>query len=159
VRLIPNQAKVSQRREWAMAQQDGASTKRHHTQWAAQFFVAGELCKRGYDVAFTMGNATPEADLMVSLPGGSMFLVDVKGQRTKNFWRITPKPARDNLYYVLSYVPATNEYPRFFVLSQKTLSKLMIEYEHSGIKFDPRFSGINWTTPAPHEDKWDILPQ
>lgn len=37
----------------------------HQTQWAAQFAVASELCKRGYEVSFTMGNATPVADLMV----------------------------------------------------------------------------------------------
>jgi hypothetical protein len=36
----------------------------HRTQWAAQFAVASELCKRGYKVAFTMVNATPLADLM-----------------------------------------------------------------------------------------------
>jgi hypothetical protein len=26
----------------------------HQTQWAAQFAVASELCKRGYEVALTM---------------------------------------------------------------------------------------------------------
>jgi hypothetical protein len=62
---------------------------RHLTQWAAQFGAAGELCKRGYEVAFTMGNTTPEADLMVLAPQSrEMFLVDVKGQSTGSFWRI-----------------------------------------------------------------------
>jgi hypothetical protein len=37
----------------------------HQTQWAAQFAVASELCKRGYEVSFTMGNTAPVADLMV----------------------------------------------------------------------------------------------
>ena len=32
---------------------------RHQTQWAAQFAVASELCKRGYEVSFTLGNNTP----------------------------------------------------------------------------------------------------
>lgn len=58
---------------------------RHHVQWAAQFEVAAELCKRGCDVAFTMGNATPLADLMVLSPSGHTFLVDVKGQSSRNF--------------------------------------------------------------------------
>ena len=40
----------------------------HRTQWAAQFAVASELCKRGYEVSFTMGNTTPLADLMVVSP-------------------------------------------------------------------------------------------
>jgi hypothetical protein len=52
----------------------------HQTQWAEQFAVASELCKRGYEVAFTMGNATPLADLMVVSPvQRENFLVDVKG--------------------------------------------------------------------------------
>jgi hypothetical protein len=49
------------------------------TQWAAQFAVASELCKRGYKVAFTMGNATLLADLMVVSPTSRKnFLIDVK---------------------------------------------------------------------------------
>ena len=35
----------------------------------------------------------------------------------------------------------------------------MSAYEHSGVKFDPRFSGINWTMPFPYEDKWELLPK
>jgi len=31
----------------------------HQTQWAAQFAVASELCKRGYEVGFTMGITQP----------------------------------------------------------------------------------------------------
>ena len=39
----------------------------HRTQWAARFAVASELCKRGYQVALTMG-IHPVADLMVVSP-------------------------------------------------------------------------------------------
>lgn len=132
---------------------------RHLTQWAAQFAVAAELCKRGYEVAFTMGNTTPEADLMVIPPvSRKMFQIDVKGQSTKNFWRIKEKLPRDNLYYVLTFVPV-GQSNRFFILRQNRLSTLMKEYERSGVKYDPRFSGVKWTTPYPFEDKWDSLPQ
>jgi hypothetical protein len=59
----------------------------HQTQWAAQFAVASELCKRGYEVSFTMGNATPIADLMVVSPiRREMFLIDVKGLYRRNPW-------------------------------------------------------------------------
>lgn len=74
---------------------------RQATQWAAQFAVAAELCKRGCEVSFTMGNCTPLADLMVLAPSGRMFLVDVKGQSTRNFWRIKAKILHPDLYYVL----------------------------------------------------------
>lgn len=132
---------------------------RHLTQWAAQFGVAGELCKRGYEVAFTMGNTTPEADLMVLAPDSrKMFLIDVKGQSTNSFWRIKGKLARDNLFYILAYVPVGKS-NRYFVLRQSELTKLMKEYEHSGVAFRSDFSGINWSTPVAFEDKWDLLPR
>jgi hypothetical protein len=78
----------------------------HQTQWAAQFAVASELCKRGYEVSFTMGNATPLADLMVVSPlKREMFLIDVKGLYRKNPWLVKRHPPRQNLFYVLAYVP------------------------------------------------------
>ena len=65
------------------------------TQWAAQFAVASELCKRGYEVSFTMGNTTPLADLMVVSPHAkAMFLIDVKGQYRRNPWPIKRKELR-----------------------------------------------------------------
>ena len=135
-----------------------SSRGRHLTQWAAQFGAAGELCKRGYEVAFTMGNTTPEADMMVLAPvSRKMFLVDVKGQSTSSFWRIKEKPSRLNLFYVLAYVPLGKP-NRYFVLKQSDLTRLMTEYEHSGVAFRRDFSGINWGACASYEDKWDVFP-
>ena len=133
--------------------------QKHHTQWAGQFAVAGELCKRGYDVAFTMGNATPLADLMVVSPGKQSFLIDVKGQRTGSFWRIRDRAeVRSDLYYVLAFVPQDKP-NRYFVLSHAETHDLMKKYEVSGVKFDPRFSGFNWTAPHVFENRWDLLPE
>lgn len=130
---------------------------RHHTQWAAQFAVASELCKLGCDVSFTMGNCTPVADLLVLAPSGRTFLVDVKGLANPNFWQIRQKPPTPDLYYVLTLVRrgAPN---RFFPFAQPMLTDLMIAYQHSGVKFDPRFTGINWGAALPHEDNWGSLP-
>jgi len=88
----------------------------HRTQWAAQFAVASELCKRGYEVAFTMGNH-PSVDIMVSSRSGDQFGIDVKGLYKRNFWVVKPKAARAALFYVLAYVP-TGEANRFFILDQ-----------------------------------------
>jgi len=85
----------------------------HQTQWAAQFAVASELCKRGYEVAFTSGHTTPVADLTAVSPvAKTMFLIDVKGLYRPNPWLIKRKPIRDNLFYVLTFVPVgkPNEY-------------------------------------------------
>lgn len=130
---------------------------RSFTQWAAQFAVASELCKRGYLVSFTMGNTTPDADLMAVSPKRSAFLIDVKGQSGNRFWRIKQKKPREDLFYVLSLVPPGKP-NRFFIMSQAEVSRLMKAYEISGVKYDARFSGFNPSAPAPFEDRWDLLP-
>ena len=55
------------------------------TQWAAQFAVASELCRRNYKVALTLGNH-PMIDLMVVSPNDAKFNVDVKGQYSDKPW-------------------------------------------------------------------------
>lgn len=130
---------------------------RHFTQWAAQFSVASELCKLGYLVAFTTGNATPEADLMVMSPQRQSFLIDVKGQKANSFWRIRNRKTLPNLFYVLAVVPRSKP-NSFFVLSHAEVNRLMKAYERSGVKYDPRFSGFNPGSIAPYKDRWDVLP-
>jgi hypothetical protein len=70
------------------------------TQWASQFLVAAELERVGYVVTFTMGHATPVADLMVGHPNGRQFWIDVKGLATRNSWWGKEKPLRPGLFYV-----------------------------------------------------------
>jgi len=131
---------------------------KHFSQWAAQFAVASELCKRDYDVAFTMGNATPLADLMVLSPGKRSFLIDVKGQRSTNVWLVKERlEIREDLFYVFALVPPDKP-NRYFVLSHAGVHDLMEQYKHSGVKFDARFPGFNWTACHPFEDRWDLLP-
>ena len=55
----------------------------YSTQWVAQFYVAAELTKKGYIVAFTLGNA-PSTDILVSTPTENNFRVEVKGHSTRN---------------------------------------------------------------------------
>jgi hypothetical protein len=130
----------------------------HRTQWAAQFAVASELCKRGHEVSFTMGNRTPLADLMVVSPvEKKMFLVDVKGLYRKNPWIISRKPLRAELFYVLAYVPddAPNE---FFILTQELVDHYIdVELHRLGRDQDYGMMGILWTQAAVHKD-WNILP-
>jgi len=85
----------------------------HRTQWAAQFAVASELCKRGYEVALTMGNH-PVIDLMVVSPEGVPFLVEVKGQYKKNSWPVRMKKARQTYDWLLSYYKKKGKKERMF---------------------------------------------
>jgi hypothetical protein len=132
----------------------------HQTQWAAQFAVASELCKRGYEVSFTMGNATPVADLLVVSPRRRrMFLIDVKGLYRRNPWLIKRKPAQSNLYYVFAFVP-DEEPNQFFVMNQRQANTIVSE-ELTRLRRPDTYSvtGIGWQLALPHKDRWDILPK
>lgn len=138
----------------------------HRTQWAAQFAVASELCKKGYEVAFTMGNH-PSIDLMVRGPKGTPFHIDVKGLYKPNFWTIREKDERSNLFYVLAFVPdeGKNEY---FVLTQleanaEIASELELERRRKqakGSSLDKvgSYTGLGWGTAKRYQDAWSSLP-
>ncbi len=131
----------------------------HQTQWAAQFAVASELCKRGYEVSFTMGNTTPLADLMVVSPNGEMFLIDVKGLYRANPWIIKRKPVKANLFYVLAFVPAEGP-NQFFVMSQEQANSL-IQAELARLKRPDSYpvTAIVWKRVLKHKDAWHVLPK
>jgi hypothetical protein len=135
--------------------------KRYQTQWAAQFFAAAELTRRGYLVSLTFGNA-PVSDLMVQSPMGKQFSVDVKGQSTRNFWLVQTRPPNPNHFFVLVYLPPEFAPPRFFVLSSDELMRRRNEYrqsvEYRG-KYRDDLGGINWKTAFDYEDKWIALPE
>lgn len=140
---------------------DGVSSARgHQTQWAAQFAVASELCKRGYGIAFTSGHTTPVTDLMVVSPiKKEMFLIDVKGLYRKNPWLVKRKPDRANLFYVLAYVPS-GEPNQFYVMTQKqTLKLIQAELKRLGRADNYPVTGFLWKLAKPYKDAWDALPQ
>jgi hypothetical protein len=135
------------------------------TQWTAQFLVAAELARRDYVVAFTMGNHTPVADLMVGhLPTGAQFLVNVKGLAAPGSWlvELEGKPTVEGLYYILVLVGAERNKDRFFILSQAEVRYLRDEHKkRRGGKgsLNPRgFMGFNFGDPASFEGRWDRLP-
>lgn len=144
----------------AVAPQLTPRQRGHQTQWAAQFAVASELCKRGYEVAFTSGHTTPIADLMVVSPKSkTMFLVDVKGLYRTNPWVIKRKATREHLFYILAFVP-TDQPNRFFVLSQREINRYVVsELQRLNRADDYRMTGITFRQATAHEDAWDALPQ
>jgi hypothetical protein len=141
----------------------------HQTQWAAQFAVASELCKRGYQVALTMGNH-PIVDLMVISPKGVNFMIDVKGLYKPNFWLVSEKKTREKLFYVLALV-ANNRENRFFVITQQqanrairaNLRQAMSRRRAKGLPprklSDFRFPGIDHSFAKGYESRWSALPQ
>ena len=89
---------------------------------ASQFFVAGELCRRGYSAVVTMGN-TPNTDILCSniegsrfvhiqvktfVPGGRSCSVGLKAEKDFGgifFWVLggipEPESTTDFVYYII----------------------------------------------------------
>lgn len=105
----------------------------HQTQWAAQLAVASERCRRGHQVALTLGNH-PMVDLMVVSPKGKTFLVDVKGQYKKTFWPIKKRRISCDLFHVLAFVPPADQQNCFSVFTQNQIKD---ELERAQIFGDP----------------------
>ena len=107
--------------------------------------VSGSGCTT---VTLTLGNA-PVADLLVATPTGAHFMVDVKGQSTRNFWLIAKREPREDLYYILVYLPKLPDPPRFFIFRSRELMEKREEYrqhiEAQGGKYRDETGGINLT--------------
>ena len=130
----------------------------HRTQWAAQFAVASELCKLGYEVALTLGNQ-PAADLLVVSPRKkTTFQIDVKGLHEKNYWQIRKQDPRKDLFYVFALVP-DNGPNRFFVMNQRTANRLLDQHRAKAPAHYPNYRwGILWTSVEKYKDNWRALP-
>lgn len=133
--------------------------KGRNAQWAAQFAVASELCKLGYEVAFTLGHNTPLADLMVINPRRQHFLIDVKGLSAKNVWIVKKKRKRFGLYYILALVPRDKQ-NEFFVLTQHQANGLIARnHRRASRRTRPAWDGFLFSAAAPYREKWCTLPR
>ncbi len=123
---------------------------------AALFAVGSELSRRGYVVAFSIGNVA-RIDLLCTAPDGRTFKVQVKGISNKAGFYVqesffTAKPQSD-LFLVVVYVPKKDdESPcQFFILSHEDAIR-----ENKKMK-GPDY-GLNWGSVTSYENKWGILP-
>ena len=128
--------------------------------------LQANLCKRGYQVALTMGNH-PLIDIMAISPKGVSFKVDVKGLYKPNFWPISQKERTDKLFYVLALVPK-NESNQFFVLTQDEANEgIKLDGEHTrarraakGLAGEPgRYPGIEPKFAGRFKDARTSLPE
>jgi len=126
----------------------------------ARGYLMYQLAKRGYNVQIT-DSRFPTVDLLVVSPSGAPFGIDVKGQRTKNFWRFNEREPNKEFYFVFVYVPE-KDIPRVFIMDSKKAMNLWREYKlkamRRGLKEDSIW-GLNWTQPHPYEDRYDLLPK
>jgi hypothetical protein len=95
---------------------------------ASEYMVAGELSRRGYNVAVTLGN-TKAIDLFAEKEGKS-FAIQVKGiQRSKSIcWNFTRDSLKENNFYVLVNLHAdTLNEPEYFVFTGEEIKRYVIQ--------------------------------
>ena len=133
---------------------------KHNTEQMARGYLMYELAKRGYCVQIT-DSRFPTVDMLVVSPTGKYFGIDVKGQRTKNFWRFTEKSPNAELFYAFVFVPEQGA-PRTFIMDSETTMKMWQAYKKDAIKKgvkEDSIWGLNWTQPHPFENRFDSLPK
>lgn len=103
---------------------------------AAEYYVAGELSRYGYNVTFTFGN-TKSIDLLIE-KDNKIIAIQVKGiQRTKSIcWNLDKTKVKDNIFYVLVNLHVDNlkEKPEFFVLTSNEALELFSSTPSQGDK-------------------------
>lgn len=100
---------------------------------ASQFFVAGELCRRGLVAVVTMGN-TPNTDILCSNAEGTKFVhIQVKtfvpGNSTVSVGKKAERYYGKNFIWVLAGIPHANSTEPFeyFIIPSEVLSKNVAE--------------------------------
>ncbi len=132
---------------------------KHNVEQMARGYLMYQLAKRGYNMQIT-DSRFPVVDMLAVSPSGKHFGVDVKGQRTKSFWRFTGKEPRKDLFYVFVHVPEEGT-PRVFILDSETAMEMWKDYKNKAKARGTKHNiwGVNWTTPHPYENRFDLLPE
>jgi len=100
-----------------------------HRENASQFFVAGELCRRGFIAVVTMGNS-PTTDILCSNKKGTKFVhIQVKtyrpGDRNCSVGLKAEENHGENFFWVLCGVPERDqkEEMEFYIIPSSKMAK------------------------------------
>src|SRR5205823_3805440 len=103
---------------------------------ASQFFIAGELCRRGCSAVVTLGN-TPNVDILCSNQAGTRFAhIQVKtfvpGNRTCSVGMKAMKNVGPTFFWVLSGIPLAESARAFeyYIIPSEVMAKNVSE-EHA----------------------------
>lgn len=150
---------------------------------ASQFFVAGELCRRGYSAVVTLGN-TPNTDILCSNLEGTRFVhIQVKtfipGNKTCSVGAKAEKNFGENFFWVLAGIPEPLSQSSFqyYIIPAKEMSENIFKghrdwletpgkkgqaHNDSKIRivhlppYTEMFTG--WNIGA-YRDRWDLLEE
>lgn len=100
---------------------------------ASQFFVAGELCRRGYSAVVTLGN-TPNVDVLCSNKDGTRFVhIQVKtflpGNRTCSVGLKAERDFGPSFFWVLAGIPSPDSADAitYYVIPSADMSRNVCE--------------------------------
>lgn len=149
---------------------------------ASQFFVAGELCRRGYVAVVTLGS-TPNTDILCSnitgtrfvhiqvktfVPGNRTCSVGLKAERdfgANFFWVLggIPKPGTSGAfeYYVIPSTVMAHNISRSHQLWLASPGAKGQKHNDSKIRtvhLPPRTSFSGWSVAA-YRDRWDLIEE
>jgi hypothetical protein len=159
-----------------------AEHDKSHRGNASQFFVAGELCRRGYVAVVTMGN-TPNTDVLCSNRAGTKFVhIQVKtfvpGSMTCSVGRKAEVDCGPHFFWVLGGIPLPSSSGSFeyFIIPASDMAHNVREFHArwlSGVGKNGRVHrdsavravGVGskcyayfWNVAAYH-DRWDFISE
>lgn len=149
---------------------------------ASQFFIAGELCRRGYSAVVTLGN-TPNTDILCSnlagtrfvhiqvktfVPGGRTCSVGMKAEKDfgENFFWVLggiPKPDSDSAfeYYIIPSAVMAREISlahRTWLETPGQKGQLHNDNKIRTVYLPPRKTITGWDI-SPFRDRWDLIEE
>jgi hypothetical protein len=149
---------------------------------ASQFFVAGELCRRGYSAVVTLGN-TPNTDVLCSNIEGTRFVhIQVKtyvpGNHTCSVGMKAEKEFGENFFWVLVGLPQLedNSSIEYYIIPSRDMAKNVrkghqdwldtpgkkgqdhIENPVRTVSIPPYISRIGWDISEYH-NRWDLIEE
>lgn len=147
---------------------------------ASQFYVAGELCRRGYAAVVTLGN-TPNTDILCSDRAGTKFVhIQVKtfvpGTKTCSVGKKAERAFGPNFFWVLAGIPliGSSQPFRYFVVPSIDMAKHVTDthgawliapgkggrvHRDSSVRavcIPPFQSPTHWSIEG-YEDRWDLI--
>lgn len=156
------------------------ATDKSHRGNASQFFVAGELCRRGYAALVTIGN-TPNTDILCSNKAGTRFVhIQVKtfvpGTKKCSVGQKAEVNPGDKFFWVLAGIPepgSRREFEYFIIPAVEMASNVAAEFQRwlkapgkSGqahkensvraVAVAPEAPAYTWSV-LPFKDRWDLL--
>lgn len=149
---------------------------------ASQFFVAGELCRRGYSAVVTLGN-TPNTDILCSNIAGTRFVhIQVKtfvpGNHTCSVGLKAERFFGDNFFWILGGIPKPGSKTVFeyFIIPSREMAENIKEAHNlwlctpgkKGQKHNatsmrtvhlPPYKSISGWDISQYRERWDLISE